>query len=196
MKKQYFAIFKPYDMLSQFTGNENASLLGDLYKFPIDVYPIGRLDKTSEGLLLLTNDNEFKNRVLDPKNKSPKTYYVQVDHDITPEACKELAAGTISIKHNGKQHRVAPADCVKIETPDLPERSVPIRFRKEIPTSWIALTIREGKNRQVRKMTAAVGFPTLRLVRYSIGDFNLGDMKPGDVVEIQPSEVISGFKNK
>ena len=190
MEKKYYAIFKPYDMLSQFTGDENASLLGDLHKFPIDVYPIGRLDKTSEGLLLLTNDNEFKNRVLDPKNKSPKTYFVQVDHDITPTACKELAAGTISIKHNGKQHLVAKAECKKIDAPDLPERSVPIRFRKEIPTSWIALTLREGKNRQVRKMTAAVGFPTLRLVRYSIGNFNLGDMKPGDVLEIKPNEVI------
>ena len=190
MKKRYYAIFKPYDMLSQFTGDENASVLGDLHKFPIDVYSIGRLDKTSEGLLLLTNDNEFKNRVLDPNNKLAKTYYVQVDFDITPEACKELAAGTISIKHEGKQHRVAKAECKKIDVPSLPERSVPIRFRKDIPTSWIALTLREGKNRQVRKMTAAVGFPTLRLVRYSIGAFNLGEMQPGDVVEIQPNEVI------
>lgn len=195
MKKRYFAIFKPYDMLSQFTGDENASLLGDLHKFPIDVYPIGRLDKTSEGLLLLTNDNDFKNQVLDPINKSPKTYFVQVDYDITPEACKELGAGTIFIKHNGKQHRVAKAECKKIDAPNIPERSVPIRFRKEIPTSWIALTLREGKNRQVRKMTAAVGFPTLRLVRYSIGNFNLGEMKPGDVVEIKPNDVLSGWGN-
>ncbi|PWH86904.1 pseudouridine synthase [Brumimicrobium oceani] len=193
MEKRYFAIFKPYNMLSQFTGDENASLLGDLHKFPKDVYSIGRLDKTSEGLLLLTNDNEFKNRVLDPLNKLPKTYFVQVDHDITPEACKELAAGTISIKHNGKKHRVAKAECKKIKTPQLPERSVPIRMRKEIPTSWIALTLREGKNRQVRKMTAAVGFPTLRLVRHSIGDLKLGSMQPGDVIEINPNEVIAGF---
>ncbi|WP_107037947.1 pseudouridine synthase [Brumimicrobium mesophilum] len=195
MRKKYYAVFKPYDMLSQFTGDENASLLGDLYNFPIDVYPIGRLDKTSEGLLLLTNDNEFKNRVLDPKNKLPKTYYVQVDHEITQEACKELASGTISIKHNGKQHRVAKAACLKIDPPNLPERSVPIRVRKEIPTSWISLTLREGKNRQVRKMTAAAGFPTLRLVRYSIGDYELGKMKPGEVIEIDPNEVISGWKN-
>ena len=196
MSKKYFAIFKPYDMLSQFTGDKNASLLGDLYKFPIDVYPIGRLDKTSEGLLLLTNDNEFKNRVLDPKNKSPKTYYVQVDHDITQEACEELAAGTISIKHNGKQHRVARAECFKIDAPNLPERSVPIRVRKAIPTSWISLTLKEGKNRQVRKMTAAVGFPTLRLVRYSIGNYNLGEMKPGDVIEIKPEEVLPRWKTR
>jgi len=181
-------------MLSQFTGDINASLLGDLHKFPIDVYSIGRLDKDSEGLLLLTNDNNFKNRVLDPNNKLAKTYYVQVDHDITLEACKELESGTISIKHEGKQHRVAPAECKKIDEPNLPERSVPIRFRKEIPTSWIALTLKEGKNRQVRKMTAAVGFPTLRLVRYSIGKFTIGNMQPGDVVEIDPNEVISNWE--
>ncbi|HLV42326.1 MAG TPA: pseudouridine synthase [Brumimicrobium sp.] len=196
MKKRYYAIYKPFDMLSQFTGDENASLLGDLHNFPIDVYSIGRLDKTSEGLLLLTNDNDFKNRVLDPKNKSKKTYYVQVDHDITPEACKELSAGTISIKHEGKQHRVAPAECIKIDEPNLPERSVPIRFRKDIPTSWIALTLREGKNRQVRKMTAAVGFPTLRLVRYSIGSFNIGTMQPGDVLEINPIDVLPDWSNR
>ncbi|RFC54954.1 pseudouridine synthase [Brumimicrobium aurantiacum] len=193
MKKYYFAIFKPFDMLSQFTGDENASLLGDLYNFPKDVYSIGRLDKTSEGLLLLTNDNEFKNKVLDPKNKLTKTYYVQVDHDITPAACKALSEGKIKIKHNGKQHQVATAKCQKINEPDLPERSVPIRFRKEIPTSWISLTLKEGKNRQVRKMTAAVGFPTLRLVRYSVGNFTIDNMKPGDVVEIHPNEVIPNW---
>lgn len=190
MKKKYYAIFKPYNMLSQFTGDENASLLGDLYPFPKDVYSIGRLDKTSEGLLILTNDNQFKNRVLDPKNKLPKTYYVQVDREITQAACKELESGSIYIKHNGKQHKVAPAKCIKIDEPELPERSEPIRYRKNIPTSWIALTLKEGKNRQVRKMTAATGFPTLRLVRYSIGNFNLGKMQPGDVIEIDPKEVI------
>src|SRR5690554_6095867 len=194
MKDRYYAVFKPFDMLSQFTGEENVPVLGDLHPFPKDVYPIGRLDKNSEGLLLLTNDNVFKNRVLHPLNKLPKTYYVQVDDDITQEACKTLAAGTISIKHNGKKHRVAPAKCVKIQPPNLPERSVPIRFRKEIPTSWIKLTLREGKNRQVRKMTAAVGFPTLRLVRYSIGKFTIGNMQPGDVVEIDPNEVISNWE--
>lgn len=196
MKNRYYAVFKPFGMLSQFTGEENVEVLGDLQPFPIDVYPIGRLDKTSEGLLLLTNDNVFKNRVLHPLNKLPKTYYVQVDDDITQEACKTLAAGTISIKHNGKKHRVAPAKCVKIQPPNLPERSVPIRFRKEIPTSWIKLTLREGKNRQVRKMTAVVGFPTLRLIRYAIGEFNLGNMQPGDVVEIHPTEVIPDWKDK
>lgn len=190
MKKWYFATYKPYDMLSQFTGVEGASLLGDLYSFPKDVYSIGRLDKTSEGLLLLTNDNRFITSVLDPKNKLPKTYYVQVDKDITAAACKELEAGSIIIKHEGKDHQVLPAQCKKIAPPNLPERIVPIRFRKDIPTSWIALSLKEGKNRQVRKMTAAVGYPTLRLVRYSIGKYDLGTMQPGDVVEIKPEDVI------
>ncbi|PKR80121.1 pseudouridine synthase [Brumimicrobium salinarum] len=196
MKKKYYAIYKPFNMLSQFTGAENASLLGDLYTFPKDVYSIGRLDKTSEGLLLMTNDNQFKNKVLSPLDKIEKTYYVQVDQEITNQACEELAAGTIQIKHNGKTHQVAPAKCIKIESPNLPERSVPIRFRKDIPTSWIALTLKEGKNRQVRKMTAAVGFPTLRLVRFSVGALTLGKMRPGDVIEINPNEVIPNWNEK
>lgn len=190
MKFKYYAIYKPYDMLSQFTGPEGTAVLGDLFPFPKDVYSIGRLDKTSEGLLLLTNDNSFKTKVLDPNNKLEKTYYVQVDKDITPEAIKELEAGTIVIKHEGKKLTVKPAKCKKIADPNLPERSVPIRFRKDIPTSWIALTLSEGKNRQIRQMTAAVNFPTLRLVRFSVGSFQLDNMQPGDVVEISPEEVL------
>lgn len=177
-------------MLSQFTGGEKTGVLGDLYDFPKDVYSIGRLDKTSEGLLLLTNDNVFKNKVLDPQNKLSKTYYVQVDKEITAEACQTLASGTIRIKHNKKDYQVKRAVCKKIEDPNFAERSVPIRYRKEIPTSWISLTLAEGKNRQVRQMTAAVGFPTLRLIRVSIGDYQLGNMQPGDVVEISPNDVI------
>ncbi len=187
---QYFAVYKPYGMLSQFTNDQGIPVLGDLYDFPKDVYPIGRLDKKSEGLLLLTNDNQFKATVLEPKNKLPKTYWVQVDNDITEEAVQHLSAGSITIKHNGKPHQVKPAVCKKMDTPDLPERVPPIRYRKNVPTSWISLTIKEGKNRQVRKMTAAVGFPTLRLVRAKIGNYELGGLQPGDVVEIEPGEVV------
>lgn len=196
MKKWYFAAYKPYGMLCQFTGAKGAYLLSDLHPFPKDVYSIGRLDKTSEGLLLLTNDNKFIDRVLSPQNKLQKTYYVQVDNAITSEACKKLEEGQIIIKHNGKDHQVLPAQCKLITTPKLPERSTPIRYRKDIPTSWIALSIKEGKNRQVRKMTAAVGYPTLRLVRYSIGNYKLGDMQPGDVLEINPNEVVPDWINK
>lgn len=189
-KFKYYAVFKPYNMLCQFTGQENDSLLGDLYDFPKDVYSIGRLDKDSEGLLLMTNDNIFKTRLLEPKYKTPKTYYAQIDGAITDEAIRYLSDGSIIIKHKGKTHQVAPAVCRKIDDPQFLERSVPIRYRKNIPTSWIALTISEGKNRQVRKMTAASGFPTLRLVRYGIGNFKLEGMQPGDVVEISPDQVL------
>ena len=188
--KHYFAIYKPFGMLSQFTNDAGVPVLGELHDFPKDVYPIGRLDKNSEGLLLLTNDNQFKATVLEPKNKLPKTYWAQVDHEITDEAVEKLSNGSIVIKHNKKPHQVKPAVCQKMESPDLPERVPPIRYRKNIPTSWISLTIKEGKNRQVRKMTAAVGFPTLRLVRAKIGNYELGGLQPGDVVEIEPGEVI------
>lgn len=187
----YFAIFKPYDMLSQFTGEANDSLLGDLYNFPKDVYPVGRLDKDSEGLLLLTNDNRFKTQLLDPLNKVAKTYLVQVDGEISADTIQLLSLGKITIKHNGKEHRVLPARCKKIAPPEnLPERIVPVRFRKNIPTSWIELTITEGKNRQIRKMTAAAGFPTLRLIRIGIGKFRLNEFENGMVTSIRKEDVL------
>jgi 23S rRNA pseudouridine2457 synthase len=188
---RYFAVFKPYDMLSQFSGEAGDILLGELYDFPKDVYPIGRLDKDSEGLLLLTNDNQLKTRLLDPKSSTPKKYLVQVDGDINDEAISKLEAGGIEIKHNGMAHRVLPAKCRKIEEPStLPERSVPVRFRKNIPTSWIELTITEGKNRQVRKMTAAVGFPTLRLIRVQIGRYTIPELNNRMIWEIGRRDVL------
>ena len=186
----YFAIYKPYGMLYQFTNDQGVPVLGEIYDFPKDVYPIGRLDKNSEGLLLLTNDNQFKSDILEPKQKLAKTYWVQVDNEITDKAINTLSNGSIVIKHNKKPYQVKPAKCSKIDPPNLPERNPPIRYRKNIPTSWISLEITEGKNRQVRKMTAAVGFPTLRLVRARIGKYDLGGLQPGDVVEIEPDEVI------
>lgn len=186
----YFAVYKPFGMLSQFTNEQGVPVLGDLYDFPKDVYPVGRLDKDSEGLLLLTNDNEFKTSVLDPAAKLAKTYWVQVDNKITDEAIEKLSNGSLVIKHNKKSYRVKSAKCKRINEPNLPERVPPIRYRKNIPTSWISLTIREGKNRQVRKMTAAAGFPTLRLVRSKIGNYELGRLQPGDVVQINPDEVL------
>lgn len=188
---EYFAVFKPYDMLSQFSGEATDSLLGDLHDFPKDVYPIGRLDKDSEGLLLLTNDNHFKTQLLDPLSKVSKTYLVQVDGEITEEAIQLLSSGKITIKHKGKEHRVLPAKCKMVSPPEtLPERSIPIRFRKNIPTSWIELIITEGKNRQIRKMTAAAGFPTLRLIRIGIGKFRLNEFKNGMVKSIRKEDVL------
>lgn len=185
MKKSYYKLYKPYGYLSQFTGEENDLLLGQLYNFPKDVYSIGRLDKDSEGLLLLTNDNTFKTKLLLPSSNKWKTYWVQVDGDITNEAIDKLKSGTINIKHNGKSHRVSKAECLRINPPEITERTPPIRVRKNIPTSWIELRITEGKNRQVRKMTAAVGFPTLRLVRQSVDKYTIEGMNVGETEEIK-----------
>lgn len=182
----YFLLNKPYGYLCQFSGESTDLLLGSLHDFPKDVYSVGRLDKDSEGLLILTNDNSFKTRLLDPSRNKSKTYLVQVEGGITVEAIKKLEAGTISIAHKGKNHRVKKAICKKIASPKINPRTPPIRVRKSIPTSWIELTITEGKNRQVRKMTAAVGYPTLRLIRISIDMYELDDLAPGNVTSFQP----------
>ncbi|WP_243647852.1 pseudouridine synthase [Flaviaesturariibacter flavus] len=183
MAFRYFILYKPFDVLSQFTpdapGDRTLADLG--FSFPPDVYPVGRLDRDSEGLLLLTNDNALKTRYLEPKFKLPKTYWAQVEGLPTAEAIARLAAG-VTIRINGKEHRTAPARVRLLEAePRLPERNPPIRYRKSIPTAWIELTITEGKNRQVRRMTAAAGLPTLRLVRVAIGSVRLGDLAPGEV---------------
>lgn len=187
----YYAVFKPYDMLSQFSGEPTDQLLGDLHVFPKDVYPVGRLDKDSEGLLLLTNDNHFKTTLLSPISKISKTYLVQVDGEITQDAIDKLSDGTITIKHKGKEHQVLPAECRIVDPPaELPDRSIPIRYRKNIPTSWIELTITEGKNRQVRKMTAAVRFPTLRLIRIGIGEYRITQFTHKNVWTFDPTQII------
>jgi 23S rRNA pseudouridine2457 synthase len=180
-------------MLSQFTREGDHATLADLeFDFPKDVYPVGRLDADSEGLLLLTNDNFLKTKLLEPRNKHKRTYYVQVEGTATPEACKELSKG-VRISINGKSYQTLPADASLSEEPALPERNPPIRFRKNIPTSWISVVLHEGKNRQVRKMTAAVNFPTLRLARWAIGNISLADysgiITPGAVWEIKGAEI-------
>ena len=190
---QYFLIYKPFGMLSQFSREGDHQTLADLdFTFAKDIYPVGRLDADSEGLLLLTNDNFLKTKLLEPRNRHTRTYYVQVEGEVTNEACQQLSGG-VHISINGKQYKTLPAEVSKIDEPELPERNPPIRFRKNIPTSWLSVTLHEGKNRQVRRMTAAVGFPTLRLVRWSIGKISLADKKinfpkPGDVWEVTPKE--------
>jgi len=180
-------------MLSQFSREGDHATLADLdFTFAKDIYPVGRLDADSEGLLLLTNDNYLKTKLLEPRNKHTRTYYVQVEGEISKEACGELSAG-VAISINGKSYRTLPAKAHQIAEPTLPERNPPIRFRQHIPTSWLSLTLHEGKNRQVRRMTAAVGFPTLRLVRWSIGKISLADKNgnfpnSGDVWEVTSAE--------
>ncbi|WP_221394204.1 pseudouridine synthase [Dyadobacter sp. NIV53] len=190
---RYFLIYKPFGVLSQFTREGDHATLADLgFNFPKDVYPVGRLDADSEGLLLLTNDNLLKTKLLEPRNKHKRTYYVQVDGEITEEACITLSK-EVKISVNGKSYLTLPALALRIAEPLLPERSRPIRVRKNIPTSWVSISLHEGKNHQVRKMTAAVDFPTLRLVRWAIGSVSLADYnnneKQGIVWEMKGEEI-------
>ena len=186
---RYFLIYKPFGMLSQFSQEGGHATLADLdFIFPKDIYPVGRLDADSEGLLLLTNDNYLKTKLLEPRNKHSRTYYVQVEGNITEEVCASLSSG-VKISINGKAYQTLPAKVFPIEEPQVPERNPPIRFRKNIPTSWISIQLTEGKNRQVRKMTSAVGFPTLRLVRVRVGNVHLGDLQPGNVQETEQFDV-------
>lgn len=183
-KKKYFILNKPYGVLTQFTDDENRPTLASLYNFPEDVYPVGRLDMDSEGLLLLTNDKPLTDYLLNPKQKHEREYFAQVEGVPTKEALQKLCSGVIIV---GK--KTLPAKAKLIDDPNFPPRIPPIRERKNIPTSWISLMLIEGRNRQVRKMTAAVGFPTLRLVRVRIENLYLGDLKVGEVKEISEREL-------
>ena len=174
---------KPYDVLSQFTDRGSAgsprATLSDYIAVP-GVYPAGRLDRDSEGLLLLTDDGRLQARVADPRFKLPKTYLVQVEGDPDEAALEPLRRG---VQLNDGM--TLPALAERIEVPALWPRDPPVRFRKSVPDSWLRLTIREGRNRQVRRMTAAAGFPTLRLVRWEIGDWTLDGLAPGEWREVR-----------
>ena len=187
---QYFIFYKPYQVLSQFSKEGDKKTLAD-YFFAIEknIYPVGRLDYDSEGLLLLTNDKQVTHQLLEPKYKHQRTYLVQVEGIVSEDSITELEHG-VTISVDGKPYKTAKAVVSLLEEePLLPERNPPIRFRKNIPTSWIKLTITEGKNRQVRKMTAAAGYPTLRLIRYAIGDISVDGMGSGDIRELDQDDI-------
>lgn len=190
MEYKYFVINKPYGVLSQFTDSEGRKTLKDFGPFPKSVYPVGRLDRDSEGLLIITNDKSLTDFLLNPKYKHEKEYFVQVEGIPTDEALQKLQEGVII---EGK--KTLPAKLRIIDYPNFAERIPPIRERKNIPTTWISLTITEGRNRQVRKMTAAVGFPTLRLVRVRIKNVLLNILKSGEVRTLTIEE-LAGIRNK
>jgi 23S rRNA pseudouridine2457 synthase len=177
------AFNKPFGMLSQFTDARSPTprpTLSDCIAIP-DVYPAGRLDADSEGLLLLTNDGRLQARIADPRFKQAKTYLVQIEGDPDDTALDRLRAGVML-----KDGMSLPAEVVRIDPPPLWPRDPPVRFRKAIADCWLELTIREGRNRQVRRMTAAIGLPTLRLVRWRIGEWALDGLAPGEWRDLSP----------
>jgi len=178
----YFVLYKPYGVICQFTPEvAGQQTLKDLYPFPTGVYPVGRLDLDSEGLLLLTDDAHLNTRLLHPTHAHQRTYLVQVEGIPTPDALHQLKNG-VAIKLKNGTYRTKPANIHLLDTPPpLPERIPPVRFRRHIPTSWLEIQLIEGKNRQVRKMCAKVGFPVLRLVRIAIEQLPLGSLQPGAV---------------
>jgi len=189
----YFLIYKPFQVLSQFTSIEGKLCLKNILHVPTDVYPVGRLDYDSEGLLLITNDKSINQQLLNPLNAHQRTYWVQVDGAITEAALVQLSKG-VPINVDGKIYQTKPAQLESLpDTIAVPDRNPPIRFRKSIPTSWVAIQITEGKHRQVRKMFAQVGFPVLRLIRAKLGKYSIDKMQPGDCLSLTALEVQEGF---
>jgi 23S rRNA pseudouridine2457 synthase len=180
-----FLFFKPYGVLCQFTDAAGRPTLADFGPFPRDVYAAGRLDADSEGLVLLTNDNALKTRLIDPRFAHPRTYYVQVERVPDATGLGKLREGVMI---EGTKTRPAVVHLLSAE-PDLPPRAVPIRYRKNVPTAWLEITLREGRNRQIRRMTAAIGNPTLRLVRVRIGKLSVEGLAPGVSRQLRPDEL-------
>jgi len=181
---KYFLLNKPYGVLTQFTDKKKRKTLADVYNFPKEIYPVGRLDMDSEGLLLLTNDKFLTDYLLNPVNKNEKEYYVQVEGIPGEEELRKLEKGIII---QGK--KTLPAKAKVIDDPRFPERVSPVNCKKKISCSWLSIVITEGRFRQVRKMTAAIGHPTIRLIRVKIKKLLLGDLKPGEVRELKGKEI-------
>lgn len=187
MRFEYYLFYKPYQVMSQFSREGDKRTLADFFHgYPKDIYPVGRLDYDSEGLLLLTNDKRLNHLLLHPDAHYEKEYWAQVEGTPDQDQLRRLAAG-VDINVNGKLYRTRPAQVKLLQHVEdlLPERDPPIRFRKSIPTSWISIRLQEGKNRQVRRMTASVQLPTLRLVRYRLGKATIQGMLPGDIRKLE-----------
>lgn len=188
-----YAIYKPYGMLSRFSREGDRPTLAELGRFEKSVYPVGRLDADSEGLLILTDDKRLNAALLHPIRAHRRIYYAQVEGKPDEGAVDRLRHG-VDIRIKGKTHRTAPAEAHLMNPPALPDRHPPIRYRKNVPTTWIQLALTEGKNRQVRRMTAAVGFPTLRLVRYAIEDLTIEGMAAGAVRKLSDEDLRIALK--
>jgi 23S rRNA pseudouridine2457 synthase len=192
MQSRYFVIYKPFGILSQFSGD--ADTLKGLFDFPKNVYPVGRLDKDSEGLLLITDDKELNHHLLNPRFGHKRTYLVQVEGSPNEKEVKRLENG-LEINVDGKNYITKRANASLLQqAPVLPDRNPPIRFRKSVPDTWIELSLKEGKNRQVRKMTAAIGFPTLRLVRLAMENLSVAGFEVGEVREFAQEEIYALLK--
>lgn len=181
-KLLYFIIHKPYKVLSQFTDERGNPGLGSIFDLPGDVYPVGRLDLDSEGLLILTNDKRLNHELLDPSKGHKRTYWVEVEGQPDDKAIKELMDGVV-INVNGKQHKSRKA-IVKQIAPSIDERDPPVNYKKHPIRTWLEISLTEGKNRQVRRMTAKVGHPTLRLIRVAIEDLKLEPLKAGEITQV------------
>jgi 23S rRNA pseudouridine2457 synthase len=189
MEHSYFILYKPFNVLSQFTSQEGKQTLKDFFPVPEDVYPVGRLDYDSEGLLILTNDKDLNHRLLNPRFAHEREYWVQVEGQISGSAIDSLQSG-INITIDGKAYRTRPCRVAKLtDTPEVPARNPPIRYRANIPDSWIKMILTEGKNRQVRKMTAKAGFPTLRLIRHRIEKISLQGLAPGEMKAMKKADI-------
>ena len=192
---KYFIVHKPYQVLSQFSSEGDKKTLKDFFDVPSDVYPVGRLDYDSEGLLILTNDKKLNRFLLDPVNGHEREYWVQVEGMIDDCAIKKLQDG-VAITINGKKYHTKKCEVEKIFPANIEERKPPIRVRKLVPDSWINIILTEGKNRQVRKMTAHVGFPTLRLIRYRIEKITIDGLKSGEMKVLTQAELYNLLENK
>ena len=186
-KSLYFLIHKPYKVLSQFTDEQGNPGLGSVFQLPKDVYPVGRLDLDSEGLLILTNDKRLNQSLLDPSRGHQRTYWVEVEGKPNQESLDQLRNG-IEINVNGKKHRTRKAQA-KIITPGIEERIPPVNYRKHPERTWLEISLTEGKNRQVRRMTAKIGHPTLRLVRVAIESLHLAPLKSGEITQLSEKSI-------
>lgn len=182
---EYYLFYKPYQVLSAFSSNDGKKTLADYFQgFRKDIYPVGRLDYDSEGLLLLTNDKSLNQALLHPRHQHEREYWVQVEGSVEQAFFERLKSG-LTINHKGIKHRSLPVTGqIEPRAEHLAPRTPPIRYRKNIPTTWVSLILKEGKNRQVRKLTAAASCPTLRLVRWRIEQLSLEGLEPGDIRSI------------